>query len=253
MSEKQSSFELSEVETPSAEERIEVTPVEETDKEEGPPFPDSFTDTRACDRYFFHYVEQVAELKAKKRGVADDKEKVAEILGELNRTYTRFPEVALSEIKDEIEKTQSIQPQVIKAGEIDLPTERIKEAESFGTWGSPEWRDLYASDPLGWADNQIRMVNRILQEKPDNHERIAERDILYRWRNAWLIEYNSSGRTRIEPELHEAFLAIYLPTFEEAYKEADTKKRRWAKARLNQWKTEKARLSRLPWKIGEPL
>lgn len=89
--------------------------------------------------------------------------------------------------------------------QIDIPAERIASAEGFNTWGSPEWKDSYASDPLAWADNQIRMLNKDLEENPNKPSAIEDRDVLFQWRNAWLGEYNSQGRNKVDPKMEEAF------------------------------------------------
>lgn len=126
--------------------------------------------------------------------------------------------------------------------QVEIPGERIKGAESFHTWGSPEWRELYASDPLSWADNQIRMLNKALQENPNDPVKVEDRDILFQWRNAWLGEYNnqSLGTNKVEPQLEVAFQQRYTRAFEEAYKDADKEKIAKAKASFEGWKTKRS-------------
>ncbi|MCJ7805683.1 hypothetical protein MUP46_03515 [Patescibacteria group bacterium] len=104
-------------------------------------------------------------------------------------------------------------------GNLDIPDKRIKGAESFGTWGSPDWRDLYEGDLLAWADNKIRMLNLHLRENPQVTEEVQTRDLLYRWRNAYLAEYNSAPPGRpVDERLEDGFWQVYLTALEEAYK-----------------------------------
>lgn len=78
---------------------------QELERGEPTPFPESFTDTKACDEYFFGYVEKAAKRIAEKKGIID-KEKIAGISIQLNRTYTKYPEVALSRIRDVLEEAE---------------------------------------------------------------------------------------------------------------------------------------------------
>ena len=101
---------------------------------------------------------------------------------------------------------------------LGIPEKRIKGAESFNTWGSPEWRDLYESDALAWADNEIRMLNFHLNENPQARQDVQTRDLLYRWRNAYLAEYNSPPPGRpVEEELEQEFRRVYLEALDRAY------------------------------------
>lgn len=87
-------------------------------------------------------------------------------------------------------------------------------------------------------------MNKDLEETPGDQAKIEERDILYRWRSTWLEEYNSQGRSRVEPELEEKFQSMYIEAFEEAYREADEETRKAAEAKLEGWKTRRAQLGR---------
>ena len=127
--------------------------------------------------------------------------------------------------------------------QIDIPSERITGAESFNTWGKPEWKDLYAGDPLAWADNQIRMLNKDLKDNSDNNPgAIEDRDVLFQWRNAWLTEYNnqSLGIKKVPSQIEEAFQQRYEKAFEEAYKDKSEEEKAEAKARLEGWKVRRS-------------
>ncbi len=128
------------------------------------------------------------------------------------------------------------------AEQLDIPAERITGAENFKTWGSPEWRDLYAGDPLAWADNQIRMLNKSLKENPDDLRAVEDRDVLFQWRNAWLGEYNSQGRNKVDPQLEEVFQTRYQEAFEEAYRDKSEEEKAKAKVALEGWKTRRSQL-----------
>lgn len=141
------------------------------------------------------------------------------------------------------EEVEISKPQIQK---VEIPPKRIKGAEGFGTWGHSGWKDTYTSDPTKWAENQIRMLNKDLEEIPDGQKKIEERDVLYQWFGAYLGEYNSQGRERIDTELNEKFETIYGKAIEEAYKEplGDEKARKKAKATLDGLRKRRARLGK---------
>ncbi|MDD3481116.1 MAG: hypothetical protein PHW75_02755 [Patescibacteria group bacterium] len=76
-------------------------------------FPSSFTDTAECDRYFFRYVNDAAKIIVEQNGGdPKDPNQVAKVSIRLNMTYTKTPEVALSNIKDALSNPESMRDSV---------------------------------------------------------------------------------------------------------------------------------------------
>ena len=109
----------------------------------------------------------------------------------------------------------------ITSEETTIPESRIKGAEAYSTWGGEHsWSDHYARTPRDWADNEIRSYNQDLEKNPGDIILIKKRDTLYRWRNAYLSEYNSFAPVRpVKKDLDEEFEILFLEALNSNYKE----------------------------------
>lgn len=102
-----------------------------------------------------------------------------------------------------------------------IPPDRIQSARNYGVWGETAWRDLYASDQLAWADNEIRMLNKVETDDPNSFDqkKTLQRDTLFQWRNGYLGEQTSAVGKKMDPKLEAEFQQYYTQAFEIAVKD----------------------------------
>ena len=95
------------------------------------PFPQNYTDTAACDRYFFGNIEEASRRIAAEKGVTDEEERAAISVG-LNKLYTRYPEVALGEIRDVVGKKEGKPAKVVTISPIhhhlDIILDKLRQS-----------------------------------------------------------------------------------------------------------------------------